>query len=102
MKVAYQKSRCKDIAPFTIINLTSEKEIQMKKWEELLDKDMTLFCDSFEQTLLWRNPRVSIETLFDAILQQHPRETEKSFKLFENLEELQDFVKTINEFELYF
>lgn len=102
MKVAYQKSRCKDIAPFTIINLTSEKEIQMKKWEELLDKDMTLFCDSFEQTLLWRNPRVSIETLFDAILQQHPRETEKSFKRFDNLEELQDFVKTINEYELYF
>lgn len=30
--------------------------------------------------MLWKNPRVSLETLFDAILQQHPRSEEKSFK----------------------
>ena len=50
--------------------------------------------------MLWRNPRVSLETLFDAILQQHPRNEEKSFGKFSTLTELQGFVKTITEFDM--
>ena len=47
-----------------------------------------------------KNPRVSLETLFDAILQQHPRSEEKSFRKFSTLTELQEFVKTITEFDM--
>lgn len=43
-----------------------------------------------------------METLFDAILQQHPREIQRSFKRFDTIEELQNFVETINEYEIYF
>lgn len=102
MKEAYCESNIKDIAPFTIINLLSEKQIQMDKWQELLDDKMVLFVDKFEDTILWRNPRVSLEHLFDAILQQHPRDREKSFQHFSDIDELHRFIQTINEFELYF
>ena len=61
---------------------------------------MFLYCNKFEETMLWRNPRVSLETLFDAILQQHPRNEEKSFGKFSTLTELQGFVKTITEFDM--
>jgi len=50
--------------------------------------------------MLWRNPRVSLETLFDAILQQHPRSEDKSFRKFSTLTELQEFIKTITEFDM--
>ena len=46
---------------------------QRKKWSEFYDVKMFLYCNKFEETMLWKNPRVSLETLFDAILQQHPR-----------------------------
>ena len=59
-----------------------------------------LYCNNLEETLLWKNPRVSLETLFDAILQQHPRSVEKSFEKFSTLTELQQFVKTITEFDM--
>ncbi len=50
--------------------------------------------------MLWKNSRVSLETLFDAILQQHPRSEEKSFKKFAILAELQEFSKIITEFDM--
>lgn len=102
MKEAYTKSNIKDIAPFTIINLLSEKQTQMDKWKELLDDKMVIFAEKFEDTILWRNPRVSLEHLFDAILQQHPRDKEKSFKQYKDILELHKFIQTIDEFELYF
>lgn len=43
---------------------------------------------------------MSLETLFDAILQGQPRSTQKSFKEFSKLRELQDYVKTITEFDM--
>lgn len=100
MKSANRISKTKDIAPFTIINLAENEEEQRKKWAEFYDVDMVLYCNSFEETLLWKNPRVSLETLFDAILQQNPRSKEKSFEKFSTLKELQDFVKTITEFDM--
>lgn len=102
MKTAYTESNIKDIAPFTIINLSSVKDEQLKKWKEFFDSEMMLYCETFEESLLWRNPRVSLETLFDARLQQHPREVERSFSKFSTLEELQNFAGSINDFELYF
>lgn len=101
MKSANRISKTKDIAPFTIINLAENEEEQRKKWAEFYDGDMVLYCNRFEETLLWKNPRVSLETLFDAILQQKPRSEEKSFEKFSTLKELQDFVKTITEFDMY-
>ncbi|MBD5157185.1 MAG: hypothetical protein HDT13_06095 [Butyrivibrio sp.] len=100
MKSANNISRMKDIAPFTIINLASNEEEQRKKWSDFYDVDMMLYCNHFEETMLWNNPRVSLETLFDAILQQQPRHTEKPFKKYSTLKELQDFVKTITEFDM--
>lgn len=60
-----------------------------------------LYCNGLEEILLWKNSRVSLETLSDAILQQQPRGEEKSFKKFSTLTELQEFVKTITEFDMF-
>lgn len=102
MRKAYSESNIRDIAPFTIINLLSEKQIQIDKWKEVLDDKMVIFAERFEDTILWNNPRVSLEHLFDAILQQHPREKEKSFEHYGDISELHRFIQTISEFELYF
>ena len=100
MKSAISISQMKDIAPFTIINLPENENEQRRKWSEFYDVKMVLYCNEFKQSLLWRNPRVSLETLFDAILQGQPRSTQKSFKEFSKLRELQDYVKTITEFDM--
>ena len=100
MKSAISISQMKDIAPFTIINLPENEDEQRRKWSEFYDVKMVLYCNESKQSLLWRNPRVSLETLFDAILQGQPRSTEKSFKEFSKLRELQDYVKTITEFDM--
>ncbi len=102
LRDAYIKSDIRMIAPFTIVNLESCKKDQLKKWETIYDGKMLQYTDSFKQTLLWQNPRVSLETLFDAILQQHPRKEKKGFYEFESLEALQQYVQTITEFEMYF
>ena len=101
MKSANGISDMKDIAPFTIINLPENEAEQKEKWREFYDVKMVSYCNNFEECMLWQNPRVSLETLFDAILQQHPRSVEKPYKKFSTLIELQQFVKTITEFELY-
>lgn len=93
-------SHISEIAPFTIINLESAREEQTKKWKELSSDRMFTYITKFEDSLLWRCPRVSLETIFDAILQGQPRHITKSFKHFHNLKELQKFVTTINEFKL--
>lgn len=100
MHSAHKISQMKDIAPFTIINLPDCEKEQRKKWTEFYDVDMLLYCNSLEESLLWKNPRVSLETLFDAILQQQPRSIEKSFKKFSTVKELQEFIKTITEFDM--
>lgn len=100
MKSASHLSQMKDIAPFTIINLAKNEDEQRKKWSDFYDVKMFLYCNKFEETMLWRNPRVSLETLFDAILQQHPRSEDKSFRKFSTLTELQEFIKTITEFDM--
>lgn len=100
MKKANGISRIKDIAPFTIINLAENEKDQREKWSEFYDVSMVSYCNNFEETILWETPRVSLETLFDAILQQQPRTVKKSFKKFSTLEELQDFVRTITEFDM--
>lgn len=100
MHSAHMISQMKDIAPFTIINLPDCEKEQRKKWTEFYDVDMLLYCNSLEESLLWKNPRVSLETLFDAILQQQPRSIEKSFKKFSTVKELQEFIKTITEFDM--
>lgn len=102
LKNSYQMSNMKRIALFEIINLKSVKKEQTERWRDLFDNQMMVYTDSFEKTQLWRFPRVSLEALFDAILQCHPREETKSFQSFKTLEDLQNFVETINEFELYF
>lgn len=61
---------------------------------------MVAFHETFEDTLLWRAPRVSLEYLFDAILQQQPRANVKSFQKFGSLGELQEFVKAITEYDM--
>lgn len=88
------------IAPFSIINLKSEEETQKKKWSEIYDNRMFLFSNSLKESILWTSPRVSLEHLFDAILQQQPRTNTKSYQNFETLEELQNFVRSINEFDM--
>ena len=100
LKDSYKASNIITIAPFSIINLKSEEEVQRKKWSDIYDKHMVTFHETFEDTLLWRAPRVSLEYLFDAILQQQPRANVKSFQKFGTLGELQEFVKTITEYDM--
>lgn len=61
---------------------------------------MVTLHETFEDTLLWQAPRVSLEYLFDAILQQQPHANVKSFQKFGTLRELQEFVKTITEYDM--
>ena len=100
MKVAYSASNIKDIAPFTVINLPQNEKEQKERWANFYDAKMIRYCNTLKETMLWENPRVSLETLFDAILQQQPRTVAKSFEEFNTLEELQAFVKTITEFDM--
>ena len=80
-----------------------EEKLIVPKGVEVYEIDGPFFfgiANKFEETMLWKNPRVSLEALFDAILQQQPRSEEKSFREFSTLTELQEFVKTITEFDM--
>ena len=88
------------IAPFSIINLRETEVEQRSKWSDIYDKHMVTFHETFRESIMWSAPRVSLENLFDAILQQQPRADVKSFRDFEPLEELQEFVKTITEYDM--
>ncbi len=101
LKKAFQNSDCKEIAPFTLIDLKEKESEQKNKWNEFFNEKMICFCTTLKETILWRNPRVSLEALFDAILQQHPRE-EHPFHDFSSLEELQQFAISIDIFDMYF
>ena len=100
LKDSYKKSNITTIAPFSIINLKEAEEEQISKWSDIYDKHMVTFHETFYESLLWSAPRVSLESLFDAILQQQPRANVKSFRNFATLEELQGFVKTITEYDM--
>ncbi len=100
LKSTYGESNITTIAPFTIINLKDSEEEQKEKWADIYDNHMLEYTDNFKDTILWTSPRVSLETLFDAILQQQPRDYQKSFKDFETLEELQIFARSITEFDM--
>ena len=100
LKSTYSESNIVAIAPFTIINLKEKESEQKAKWEDVYDKHMLQYKTSFKETILWKWPRVSLETLFDARLQQKPRDNQKSFSDYETLEELQSFVKSINEYDM--
>lgn len=100
IRTSFDKSNVKEIAPFTIINLKEEEKVQKTKWESITATRVYSYCERLEDSILWKCPRVSLETFFDAILQQQPRHSEKEFKHFASLEELQKFVLTINEFEM--
>lgn len=100
LKSAFKQSNTQDIAPFTIINLKKNESVQKSKWKDFFDARMVFFCESFEETILWSHPRVSLEAMFDSILQGHPRETLKPFRKFFKLEDLQAFVMGIDEFEM--
>ena len=100
LKDSYKKSNITTIAPFSIINLKEAEEEQRSKWSDIYDKHMVTFHETFYESLLWSAPRVSLESLFDAILQQQPRANVKSFRTFAPLEKLQGFVKTITEYDM--
>lgn len=100
LKESYLKSNITDIAPFTIINLKSVEEEQKQRWSEIYDKQMLLYVDDFKKSILWTAPRVSLEDLFDAILQQQPRVNTEPYQDFASLEELQVFVKNIDALDM--
>lgn len=94
LKNSYQKSKREAIAPFTLIDL---QEKQMKKWQDIFDERMAVFCTRFEQTNLWKFPRESLEAMWKAILLMKPRLEKHKFKCFESLTDLQCFVKSFTE-----
>ena len=100
LKDSYKMSNIATIAPFSIINLRKAEKEQRNKWSDIYDKHMITFHETFQESLLWSAPRVSLESLFDAALQQQPRANVKSFRNFATLEELQEFVKTITEYDM--
>lgn len=100
LKNSYKKSNTIPISRFSIINLASEEAAQKHKWEEIFDERMGSFHTDFKQSILWYAPRISMESIFDAILQQQPRENIQSFRDFESLEELQNFACSINTFDM--
>ncbi len=100
LKDSYRISNIETIAPFSIINLKAAEKEQKNKWADIYDRHMMTFHETFYESLLWLAPRVSLEYLFDAILQQQPRAYVKSFQDFKTLEELQKFVGTITEYDM--
>ena len=100
LKDSYKKSNIATIAPFSIINLREAEDEQKNKWSDIYDEHMLLFHETFQESLLWMAPRVSLEYIFDARLQQQPRSDVKSFQEFGTLKELQKFVKTITEYDM--
>lgn len=100
LKNNYKKSNSIPISIFSIINLASEEDTQKRKWEDILDERMVSFHTDFKQSLLWKAPRISVESVLDAILPQQPRENIQSFRDFESLEELQNFACSINTFDM--
>ena len=44
--------------------------VDMKKWQDIFDERMAVFCTRFEQTNLWKFPRESLEAMWKAILFQ--------------------------------
>lgn len=100
LKGSFSQSNVKDIAPVTIINRLENKDKQLKKWESIYSNRMISYCATFEESLLWQCPRTSLETIFDAILFGRPREMSNSYKKFDNLVQLQQFVLTINGFRM--
>jgi hypothetical protein len=102
LREALDMSNTKKICLVEIVNLLEVKNEQLKKWERFYDPSMIIYINTLQETALWRYPRVSLETLFDAILQQHPRSVFKPYREFLCLSDLQQFIKTITEFELWF
>lgn len=100
LRDSYKKSNIDTIAPFTIINLAKEEVEQKKKWSAIYDERMFLYATEFSDSLLWTAPRVSLEYMFDAILQQQPREDTKTYEKFATLVELQNFVRNIDAFDM--
>ena len=100
LKNSYKKSNSKPISRFSIINIASEEANQKHKWEDIFDDRMASFYTDFKQSILWRAPRISLESVLDAILQQSPRDNIQSFKEFTSLEELQNFACSINTFDM--
>jgi hypothetical protein len=96
MKESFEQSRTKVYAPVTIINLPSEKQDQLTKWKEFYDDSNVLFCRAFEETDLWRYPRISLEAFFNAVLQQDPKPDTFAFVGITSLAELQKTAKSIN------
>lgn len=95
MRKSFEQSRTRIYAPITIINLPSEKQNQLTKWKEFYDDSNVLFCKAFEETDLWRYPRISLEAFFNAVLQQDPRPDTIAFAGITSLEELQETAKNI-------
>ena len=100
IKSSFAKSNTTYIAPFTIINLLKEKEKQLEKWSGFFTDQRLWYCEHLEDSILWKLPRVTIEYFFDANLQQQPRRVTKTMEHFKTLEELQQFVQTIDEFDV--
>ena len=96
----YKISNAIRIAPFTIINLPAVEKEQKSKWEQIFDQHMISYVNSFKDSILWYSPRVSLEVLFDAILQQRPRSNIQSYRDFSSLAELQEFVKQITDYNM--
>lgn len=100
MRKSFDRSHIKEIAPVTIINLQNVRDEQLDRWNEFYSERGISYVNSFNETRLWEWPRVSLESYYDAILQQRPRKQDKSFYEFDSLYELQQFVKSINEFDM--
>ena len=99
---SFAESQLQEIAPVTIINLEKNRTGQLERWKDIYSERMISYCEDFRKSLLWQWPRVSLEAIFDAILQMHPRHNDKPFKEFKDLIELQNFAQTIDEFEIHY
>lgn len=100
LKKYFKESHIDEIAPFEVINLPSAQREQEAKWKEISSDRMFVYLNDFKDSMLWRSPRVSLEALFDAILQQQPRPADQSFREFDSLEELQSFARSIDGFKM--
>lgn len=98
MKKAWNLNKNIKFSSSIVIDI-KDKDILQETWKEFLSNENFGVSKSIKDSWLWSFPRTSCEALFDANFQQNPRH-ENPFKEFKSLEDLQDFVLKIDNFNL--
>jgi len=93
MHKAWSGNKSVELAQIEIIDVKDEKIIH-DTWQEFIIRQHYTICESLEDSWLWSHPRQTCEALFDATMQNSPRNP-TPFPKTSDLSELHDFVSNL-------